>query len=670
MKTEIVKLSQIQVNGSNPRIIKDDKFDKLINSILVLPKMLVLRPIVVDDTFVALGGNMRYRALSAIEDMSIEEINKRLSGMRDFQRKTEAEQEKLSLYWATWKDSPTAPIIRASELSEDEQREFIIKDNVGFGEWDMDALANEWDSADLLDWGLDVWDDDYSNGDGSGSGNGDGSGSDETKSLNDAFVVPPFSIFDSRQGYWQERKKMWRERIGDMAESRTAKLVQSVEMRYKDLYTRTMKHRKELGITFKEYIEKYVPKEVLEHEDKKVLSQGVSIFDPVLSEICCKWFTPYEGAKMFDCFAGDTQKGLVFGMCGFEFTGVELRQEQVDINNRVIAERGLPIRYICDDGQNVAKYFEPESQDMLFSCPPYYNLEVYSDLENDASNQGTYEEFIAILKNAYTSALSCLKEDRFAVIVVGDVRNKANGAYYDFVGDIKRIFREAGAALYNEIILVEMSSSAALRAAKSMESRKVCKTHQNVLVFYKGDPSNVKKVFKPITLSQEENEAMEKLIGDVSEPQGETEGAPADDDEANDLMRELNDFRKPYMKDRLIAYEHYGKIKEALMTGDIHIERDPDTNEIIGYLWLENLKKKPLSRIYEICSARKGLGRKLVEYAVENRTHDTLQLYVVDYNDNAISFYKHMGFVEVERETGKKINNITMEYRPDNATVE
>ena len=670
MKTEIVKLSQIQVNGSNPRIIKDDKFDKLINSILVLPKMLVLRPIVVDDTFVALGGNMRYRALSAIEDMSIEEINNRLSGMRDFQRKTEAEQEKLSLYWATWKDNPTAPIIRASELSEDEQREFIIKDNVGFGEWDMDALANEWDSADLLDWGLDVWDDDYSNGDGSGSGNGDGSGSDETKSLNDAFVVPPFSIFDSRQGYWQERKKMWRERIGDMAESRTAKLVQSVEMRYKDLYTRTMKHRKELGITFKEYIEKYVPKEVLEHEDKKVLSQGVSIFDPVLSEICCKWFTPYEGAKMFDCFAGDTQKGLVFGMCGFEFTGVELRQEQVDINNRVIAERGLPIRYICDDGQNVAKYFEPESQDMLFSCPPYYNLEVYSDLENDASNQGTYEEFIAILKNAYTSALSCLKEDRFAVIVVGDVRNKTNGAYYDFVGDIKRIFREAGAALYNEIILVEMSSSAALRAAKSMESRKVCKTHQNVLVFYKGDPSNVKKVFKPITLSQEENEAMEKLIGDVSEPQGETEGAPADDDEANDLMRELNDFRKPYMKDRLIAYEHYGKIKEALMTGDIHIERDPDTNEIIGYLWLENLKKKPLSRIYEICSARKGLGRKLVEYAIENRTHDTLQLYVVDYNDNAISFYKHMGFVEVERETGKKINNITMEYRPENATVE
>lgn len=667
MKTEIAKLTQIQVNGANPRIIKDEKFDKLINSILVLPKMLELRPIVVDDTFVALGGNMRYRALVAISQMSIEEIHNRLSGLRDFQRKTEPEQERLLLYWATWKDNPTAPIIRASELSDDEQREFIIKDNVGYGEWDMDALANEWEKEDLVDWGLDDWDF-MNDDDGSGSGGGDGtggSGSDaETANLNDTFVVPPFSIFDSRQGYWQERKKMWRERIGDMGETRTAKLVQSLEMRYKDLYTRTMKHRKELGINFKEYLEKYVPEDVREREDKKVLSQGVSLFDPVLSEICCRWFTPFEGAKMFDPFAGDTQKGLVFGMCGYEFTGVELRQEQVDINNNVIADRDLPVRYICDDGQNVAKYFEPESQDMLFSCPPYYNLEVYSDLENDASNQGSYEDFLSIIRNAYTAALGCLKENRFAVIVVGDVRNKANGEYYDFVSDVKRIFREAGAHLYNEIILVEMSSSAALRAAKSMESRKVCKTHQNVLVFYKGDPANIKQHFKPMTLSQAENEALEKIISDVSE---QAEEIPADDDEANALMRELNDFRKPYMKDKLIAYEHYGKIKEAIASGDIHIERDPETNAIIGYLWLENLKKKPLSRIYEICSARKGLGRKLIELAIAKRQHPTLQLYVVDYNENAISFYKHMGFVEVERESGKNVNNITMEYRPDYA---
>lgn len=157
MKTETVKLSQIELNAANPRTINKDKFDKLINSLLALPKMLDLRPIVVDNTMVALGGNMRYRALSAIADMSEDELKERLSGIRDFQKKTQAEQDNLVEYWLRWKDKPTAPVIKASELTDAEQREFIIKDNVGFGEWDMDALANEWDNDDLVDWGVNVW---------------------------------------------------------------------------------------------------------------------------------------------------------------------------------------------------------------------------------------------------------------------------------------------------------------------------------------------------------------------------------------------------------------------------------------------------------------------------------------------------------------------------------
>lgn len=136
MKTEVVHLSQIQVNAANPRTITDSKFEKLINSILVLPKMLELRPIVVDNTFVALGGNMRFRALSSIADMDVEEIKSRLADVRDFQKKTTAEQNNLVEYWERWKDKPTAYIIRATELSEEEKREFIIKDNVGFGDWD------------------------------------------------------------------------------------------------------------------------------------------------------------------------------------------------------------------------------------------------------------------------------------------------------------------------------------------------------------------------------------------------------------------------------------------------------------------------------------------------------------------------------------------------------
>ena len=147
MKTETIHLSQIQVNGANPRTIKNDKFEKLIRSILILPKMLEL------------GGNMRLRALSAIAEMSPAEINTRLGECSGYAQKTEAERDLLRSHWEKWLDRPTAHVIKASELTDAEQREFIIKDNVGYGEWDMDALANEWDTEELVDWGLDLWED-------------------------------------------------------------------------------------------------------------------------------------------------------------------------------------------------------------------------------------------------------------------------------------------------------------------------------------------------------------------------------------------------------------------------------------------------------------------------------------------------------------------------------
>lgn len=119
MKIEIVKISAVKSNPNNPRIIKDDKFAKLVNSIKELPQMLQLRPIVVNDDMIVLGGNMRLKA--CIE-----------AGLKE------------------------VPVIKASDLTPDEQRQFIIKDNVGFGEWDWDMLANEWDEHDLIDWGLDL----------------------------------------------------------------------------------------------------------------------------------------------------------------------------------------------------------------------------------------------------------------------------------------------------------------------------------------------------------------------------------------------------------------------------------------------------------------------------------------------------------------------------------
>jgi len=120
MKTQTVKINEVKSNPNNPRIIKDDKFKKLVASIKELPQMLELRPIVVNEDMVVLGGNMR---LKACKEAGLKEI----------------------------------PIIKASELNEEQQRAFIIKDNVGFGEWDWDALANEWDAEQLEEWGLDVW---------------------------------------------------------------------------------------------------------------------------------------------------------------------------------------------------------------------------------------------------------------------------------------------------------------------------------------------------------------------------------------------------------------------------------------------------------------------------------------------------------------------------------
>ena len=157
MKTEQVKLSQVKVNGENPRSITTDKFAKLVNSILEFPKMLTIRPVVVDNKMVALGGNMRLQALKAIAKMTHGDVCNRLGTISDFLKKGDGERDKIVQYWAAWLQKPVIEIINASELTEDERKQFVIKDNVSFGSWDYDALANKWDNASLGDWGMDVW---------------------------------------------------------------------------------------------------------------------------------------------------------------------------------------------------------------------------------------------------------------------------------------------------------------------------------------------------------------------------------------------------------------------------------------------------------------------------------------------------------------------------------
>lgn len=159
MQIKQTPLSDLHTNEANPRTITDGKFGKLIGSLLVLPKMLELRPIVTDSAGTALGGNMRLRALQAIADLSPEDVELRLHALPDFAKKSTAQQLALIDYWRGWLEDAKHPVpsVVADELSDGEKREFVIKDNASFGEWDWDALSNEWDTAELNEWGLDVW---------------------------------------------------------------------------------------------------------------------------------------------------------------------------------------------------------------------------------------------------------------------------------------------------------------------------------------------------------------------------------------------------------------------------------------------------------------------------------------------------------------------------------
>lgn len=154
MKNEIVKISQLVENKDNPRYITKPAFEKLVKSILIFPRMLEIRPIVVDGNCKVLGGNMRLKALERIEGMQAAEIRASLESLETYNRKTELERANLLQYWAEWMANPVVSVISVAQMTEEEQREFIIKDNVGFGDWNFDTLANEWDDVELTEWGM------------------------------------------------------------------------------------------------------------------------------------------------------------------------------------------------------------------------------------------------------------------------------------------------------------------------------------------------------------------------------------------------------------------------------------------------------------------------------------------------------------------------------------
>lgn len=156
MKTEEIRLERLARNENNPRQITKESFAKLVRSLLVFPRMLTLRPVVVDETLRVLGGNMRLAALQRLVNMSEGEM--RTVIREEGESVTQGMEDTLVAYWTGWQKEPTATIVRADDLTERQKREFVIKDNASFGHWDIDRLANEWDDLPLTDWGVAEWD--------------------------------------------------------------------------------------------------------------------------------------------------------------------------------------------------------------------------------------------------------------------------------------------------------------------------------------------------------------------------------------------------------------------------------------------------------------------------------------------------------------------------------
>jgi len=171
---ELIDIKKIKKNPNNPRLIKNDKFDKLVKSIEEFPEMLNIRPIVVDENYIVLGGNMRLRACQK-------------AGLKE------------------------VPVIKVENLTESQKEEFVIKDNANFGDWDWTVLSADWDIKLLDNWGIDIPKESYKD---------KIDQNDLETKLHERFIAPPFSVLDTKQGYWTERKRYWNQFLGENGESR------------------------------------------------------------------------------------------------------------------------------------------------------------------------------------------------------------------------------------------------------------------------------------------------------------------------------------------------------------------------------------------------------------------------------------------------------------------
>lgn len=316
----------------------------------------------------------------------------------------------------------------------------------------------------------------------------------EKTKLTDDFLMVPFSILDSRTGDWMSRKRQWLGLGFNSQESR-----EDVELIAKSGQSTQIY---ELRNQMREIMQREPSwDEIIAKAKEKGLHvfEGASIFDPVLCELMYKWFC-ISGGKILDPFAGGSVRGLVAGMLGFDYHGIDLRDDQVKANVRQAQEMKVEAEWYCGDSEKVLDEMAFTETDFIFSCPPYAYLEKYSDDPDDLSNM-SYEDFLVKYRSIIAKSVRDLKDDSFACFVVGDIRDKVDGTYKNFVSDTIEAFQDAGMKLYNEMILINSIGSMAIRLKKQFNSGRKCgKIHQNVLVFYKGNPKNIKEKFGELKL--------------------------------------------------------------------------------------------------------------------------------------------------------------------------
>lgn len=382
------------------------------------------------------------------------------------------------------------PIMVATDLDRLDAQALRIVDNqtTDLSTWDVEGLLSQLDAlresgykTDSLGFDPDMLDElaDELSGNGEGDGGeGDGDDGGQPGSLSDQFLMPPFSVLDTRQGYWQDRRRAWLS-LG----------IQSEVGRETGGAASAIRSQSSLN----------------ELKPTGSYDTGTSIFDPVLCELMYRWFCP-PGGHIFDPFAGGSVRGIVAAWLGYDYTGIELRPEQVEANREQAEAIGVAPTWIAGDSAQMAELLHSDAAfDFVFTCPPYYDLEVYSDIQGELSALSSFDDFLAGYQAILAQCVERLRPHRFAVIVVSEVRD-GGGRYRALVPHTVQAMGEAGMAYYNEFALVNSAGSLPLRVANQFRaSRKIGRMHQNVLGFVKGEPKKAAEAIGEVEIADPED---------------------------------------------------------------------------------------------------------------------------------------------------------------------